>query len=124
MLKEMKTHCHLKPGQKGTRRFVEQYGKSLRCVRYRYDESRGVRLNTVEIVVEEKPWQPSFRFRDGDIAPVKVEFGETELREKLRNARAKWDPQAKLWLVPYRLIRGTELEARIPEEFMDGSKRL
>ncbi|GLI37297.1 hypothetical protein KI811_17370 [Geobacter hydrogenophilus] len=124
MLKEMKTHCHLKPGQKGTRRLVEQYGKSLLCVRYRYDENRGVRLKTVEIIVEEKPWQPPFRFRDGDIAPVKVEFGETELREKLRKARAKWDPQAKLWLVPYRLIRGTELETRIPEEFMDGSKRL
>lgn len=124
MLKDMKTHCHLKPGQKGTRRLVEQYGKSLLCVRYRYDERRGVRLKTIEIVVEEKPWQPPSRFRDGDIAPVKVEFGETELREELRKARAKWDPQTKLWLVPYRLIRGTDLEARIPEEFMDGSKKL
>ncbi|WP_306535912.1 hypothetical protein [Geobacter sp.] len=120
----MKTHCHLKPGQKGTRRLVEQYGKSLLCVRYRYDQDRGIRLKTVEIIVEEKPWRPMFRFRDGDMAPVAVGFGETELREKLRKARAKWDPQAKLWLVPYRLIRGTELEKRIPEEFMNGSKRL
>jgi len=123
-LKDMKTHCHLKPGQKGTRRLVEQYGKSLLCVRYRYDQDRGIRLKTVEIIVEEKPWNPQFRFRDGDMAPVAVGFGETELREKLRKARAKWDPQAKLWLVPYRLIRGTELEARIPEEFLNGSKRL
>lgn len=122
MLKDMKTHCHLKPGQKGTRRLVEQYGKALLCVRYRYDENRGVRLKTVELVVEEKPWRPPFRFRDGDIVPVAVGFGETELREKLRKARAKWDPQTKVWLVPYRLIRGTELEARISEEFINGSR--
>jgi hypothetical protein len=42
MLKEMKSHCHLKPGQKGTKRLVEQYGESLLRVRYRYDETRGV----------------------------------------------------------------------------------
>jgi|GEM_PF-6375448 len=38
--------------------------------------------------------------------------------------RAKWDPQEKLWLVPYRLICGTELESRIPEEFLNGEKVL
>lgn len=42
MLKDMKTHTHLKPGQKGTKRLVEQYGDALLCVRYRYDEVRGV----------------------------------------------------------------------------------
>lgn len=82
-----------------------------------------MRLKTVELVVEEKPWRPPFRSRDGDIVPIMVGFGETELREKLRNARAKWDPLAKVWLVPYRLIRGTELEARISEEFINGSRR-
>lgn len=58
MLKDMKSHCHLKPGQKGTKRLVEQYGESLICVRYRYDKTLGVRLKTVEVIVEEKPWQP------------------------------------------------------------------
>ncbi len=114
MLKDMKTRCHLKPGQKGTRRLLEQYGKSLVCVRYRYDESRGVRLKTIEIVVEEKPWRQS-RFKDGDIVPVLVGYDETELRERLRKMRARWSPEEKLWFVPYRLIRGTELEKRIPE---------
>lgn len=54
-LKHMKTHTSLKPGQKGTTRFVEQYGKSLLCVRYRLDTIRGIRMKTVELVVEEKP---------------------------------------------------------------------
>jgi len=124
MLKDMKSYCHLKPGQKGTKRLVEQYGEALLCVRYRYDESRRARFKTVEIIVEERPWQPPFRFRDGDIAPIEVEFSETELREKLRKMRAKWDPNEKVWLVPYRLIRGTELESRIPEQFLNGEKRL
>ena len=124
MLKDMKSHCHLKPGQKGTKRLVDQYGESLLCVRYRYDETRGVRLKTVEIIVEEKPWQPPFCFKDDDIAPIAVAFDETELRARLQKMRAKWDPNLKIWLVPYRLIRGTELEARIPEEYMCGSKRL
>ena len=51
MLKDMKTPTHLKPGQKGTRRLVEKYGDALLCVRYRYDEKRGIRLKTVEIIV-------------------------------------------------------------------------
>lgn len=123
MLKDMKSHCHLKPGQKGTKRLVEQYGESLLCVRYRYDKSRGVRLKTVEIIVEEKTWQSPFGFKDGDIAPIKVAFEETELRAKLQKMRAKWDPNEKVWLAPYRLIRGTELENRIPAEYLKGSKR-
>ena len=44
MLKEMKTYAHLKPGQNGTKRLVEKYGSALLCVRYRFDEERGVKL--------------------------------------------------------------------------------
>jgi hypothetical protein len=115
MLKDMKSYNHLKPGQKGTKRLVEQYGDALLCVRYRYDEKRSMRMKTVEIVVEERPFAPS-RFKDGDIVSVSVHFDEMELREQLRTLRARWDSQAKLWFVPYRLIRGTPLEARIIAE--------
>lgn len=112
MLKDMKSYNHLKPGQKGTLRLVEQYGESLLCVRYRYDEKRGVRLKTVEIIVEEKP-DRSPRFKDGDIVPVSVGFDEIELRELLRTLHARWDSQVKLWFLPYRLVQGTALETRI-----------
>jgi hypothetical protein len=112
MLKDMKTYKHLKPGQKGTLRLVEKYGDTLLCVRYRYDEKRGSRIKTVEIVVEEKP--DSFpRYKDGDIVKVCVSFEEVELREKLRSMRARWDMHLKVWFVPYRLIRGTLLDSRI-----------
>lgn len=71
MLKDMKSYSHLKPGQKGTLRLMEKFGTALLCVRYRYDEKRGVQLKTVEIVVEEKPLL-SPRFKDGDVVPVLV----------------------------------------------------
>lgn len=53
VLKDMKTHTHLKPGQKGTRGLVEQFGDKLLSVRYRYDEIRQVRMKTVEIIVND-----------------------------------------------------------------------
>ncbi len=63
----MKSRLSLKPGQKGTKLLTERFGNSLLYVRYRYDEERGVRLKTVELVIEEKPWQPSPRLRNGDL---------------------------------------------------------
>jgi hypothetical protein len=114
----MKSRLNLKPGQKGTKRLVEKYGKALLYVRYRYDEHRGVRLKTVEIVVEEKPWQPSVRIRDEEIVPVIVQFSEKNLRDKLKGVGGKWHPEEKSWFVPYGAIRGTELEERIPSGFI------
>jgi hypothetical protein len=112
MLKDMKSYAHLKPGQKGTMRLVEKYGKALLCVRYRYDEVRDMKLKTVEIIVDEKPVQGP-RFKDDDMVPVSVAFDETELSELLKRMRARWEPQIKMWFAPYRLIRGTPLEDRI-----------
>jgi hypothetical protein len=44
-----------------------------------------------------------------------VNFSEKALRDRLKATGGKWDPEAKLWFVPYVQIRGTELEERIPE---------
>ncbi len=52
--KEMPTYFHLKPGNKGTKQYVEKYGDALVGVRYRYDKARGVLLKTVELVIEEE----------------------------------------------------------------------
>lgn len=116
----MKSRLNLKPGQKGTKRLVEKYGKALLYVRYRYDESRGVRLKTVEIVVDEKPWQPGLRFRDEEMVPVLVNYTEKSLRDSMKAAGGKWDPKEKLWHVAYGSIRGTELEERIMVDIIKG----
>lgn len=123
VLKHMKSYAHLKPGQNGTKKLLSQYGKALLCVRYRYDERRGVRLKTVELVVEERPGVPMFLLQDDDMVPIEVRFEETELRERLRGIRARWDPERKLWMAPFRLVRGTDLEARIPQDFINEFRR-
>ena len=114
MLKFMKAHSHLKPGQKGTRRLVEKYGDSLVCVRYRYDEIRGVRVKTAEIIVEERPGRAAPRLRDTDTVLVQVPYTQQLLRERLKGVGGRWDPEEKLWRVRFGLIRGDkELEERI-----------
>lgn len=119
----MKSRLNLKPGQKGTKRLVERFGSSLLYVRYRYDEARGVRLKTVELIIEEKPWRPAPRLKDTDLVPVAVGYGEQELRLRLKAVNGKWDPQAKLWHVLYGAIRGTDLEERIPAGYHKGTPR-
>lgn len=69
----MKTRVNLKPGQKGTKRLVEQYGDALVCVRYRYDEKTQKQYKTVEIIVSESDWTPPpAKYPDGAIVPLKV----------------------------------------------------
>lgn len=114
MLGEMKAYAHLKPGQDGTKRLLEQYGDRLLCVRYRFDESRGVKLKTVELIVDERPLTAP-RFKDGDLVPVHVGYDEKELRQQLRAMRARWDTERKLWYVRYGSIRGTPLADRLVE---------
>jgi len=65
--KEMPAYFHLKPGQKGTKQYVEKYGDALVGVRYRYDKAGGRLLKTVELVIaEESPKDPARRRRSRD----------------------------------------------------------
>ncbi len=91
MLKYMKAHTNLKPGQNGTLRLVEKYGDALLCVRYRYDELRDVRVKTVEIIVEERPGKAAPRLRDSDQVLVQVPYTMPALRERLKSVGARWD---------------------------------
>lgn len=114
MLKNMKAHSHLKPGQNGTKRLVERFGDALVCVRYRYDEVRDMRIKTAEIIIEERPGRAAPRLRDTDSVLVQVPFTMPQLRDRLKTVGAKWVPADRLWRVRYGLIRGDrELEERV-----------
>ena len=116
MLKEMKANTHLKPGQKGTKRLLEQYGDKLLCVRYRYDEKRQVRIKTVELIVSETPCTPPLRNREHDIVNIMVPYANTALRDRLKTAGGRWNPDEKYWQVPFGAIRGDiELTEKILE---------
>lgn len=114
MLKHMKAHKHLKPGENGTLRLVERFGDTLLCVRYRYDAIRDIRIKTAEIIVDEKPGKGVPRIRETDKVLVQVPFSMKALRERLKSVGAKWDPEQKLWCVRWGLIRGDrELMERV-----------
>jgi hypothetical protein len=47
----MGTILHLKPGKKGMKQLLAQYGDRLVCVRYRYDTQRKKWCKTVELII-------------------------------------------------------------------------
>lgn len=110
----MITRLKLKPGQKGTKRLVDEYGDALVCVRYRYDRESGTRIKTAEIIVEKRAWTPQPAvLPDNALVPVQIGFAEGTLREQARAARGRWDPSAKLWFIRFDKIKGTDLEKHI-----------
>lgn len=107
----MKTRVKLKPGQNGTNKLTAHYGEKLVCVRYRYDIEKRKRLKTVEIIVEESDWTPSpSKYSAGSIVPLRIAPREMVVREKVRTLGGRWDPEQRLWFIPYGCIGGTELE--------------
>src|SRR6185369_2194979 len=110
----MITRLKLKPGQKGTKALVEQYGDDLVCIRYRYDEASRTRIKTVELVVEKKQLPPQAQnVADEALVPVQIAYGEKNLGRMARSAGGRWDADVKLWYIPYSKIKGTELEKHI-----------
>jgi hypothetical protein len=111
----MRVRLVRRPGQHGTREYVEQYGDRLVCVRYRYDAAAGRRYKTIEIIVDEAPWAPPAaadaepKADTGTATPappplrpdtlVGVRGRQGDLR--LRGAGGVWRWDLQLWLLPY-----------------------
>ena len=113
----MRTRLHLKPGQKGTKQLLAQYGDRLVCVRYRYDAQRKKRFKTVEIIVAEREWEPPApRLTADTIVGVRVDVAEGEMRERVKQAGGKWDRRRKVWELRYDQVVALKLEARIVKE--------
>lgn len=106
----MTNSIKLKPGQKGTKKLVTKYGEQLYCVRYRYDATTGVRIKTVELIVEKILWTaPIRRFKDDALVPVRIGYEDTELREQAKAARGRWDPNERVWYIQFGKIKNTDL---------------
>ena len=107
--KGMAAGCVIKrmaPGASGTRRLAERFGESLVCVRYRENPARGLRYTTVEIIVDQRPFN----------APedlVQVAYAETALRHKIKDAGGRWDRELKLWHLPRTAVRALGLAGRV-----------
>jgi hypothetical protein len=109
-----RVRLHLKPGQKGTKRLLEQYGDRLICVRYRYDPDRKSRFKTVELIVAERDWQPPRpRLAPDRIVGVQVAFAEHALRERVKRAGGVWNAKVRVWQLPHDRAVALGLAARI-----------
>jgi hypothetical protein len=114
----------LKPGQKGTKRLLAQYGDRLICVRYRYDVERKRRFKTVELLVAEQDWEP----RRLPIAPdrivgLRVDFAEVAVRDQVKQAGGTWNPERRLWRLRYDRVVALALNHRIVNESASMSRR-
>src|SRR5438105_6749979 len=119
----MRTSLHLKPGQKGTKQLLAQYGDRLVCVRYRYDAQRKKRRKTVELIGAEREWEPSPpRFAADTIVGVRVGFAEVERREQVKQAGGKWNRSRKVWELRYEQVGALKLAVCIVEEKASNSR--
>ena len=112
----MRTRQILKPGQRGTRRLLAEYGERLICVRYREDRQRKKRYKTVELIVEQVDWEPPEPpLKTETIVGVRVAWGEKELANLVKQAGGKWNPHRKVWELRYAHVVALKLETRIVE---------
>ena len=92
----------LSPGKPGTVRLVEKYGDDLLCVRYRYDAVRKRKVKTVELIVEEGPWEPAPRpIHPETIVLLHVEYGEVNMGRRIKAAGGIWNRDKRVWELPY-----------------------
>lgn len=118
----MKTRARLKPGQNGTKKFVEKYGDTLVCLRYRYDAEKRKQYKTIEIIVSESDWTPPpAKYPDGSLVSLKISMNETAAQEQVKAVGGRWDREKKFWIVPYGCIAGTKLEKYIYVETLQST---
>jgi len=108
----MRTRVKLRPGQRGTKRWLATYGDRLICVRYRYDAHQHKRYTTVEVIVAEGPWTPPPPAPD-TIVGVRVAWGEAAIARHVKAAGGKWNRQQQLWEVRYDQVVALGLIDRI-----------
>ena len=106
----MITRKKLYPGQPGTKKLAERYGENLLCVRYHDDPAGKRSLKTVELIVEETPWQPAAEEKPltqimsqttRHAVRVWIPYDEVELLDAVKAAGGKWNAQYQLWELAY-----------------------
>jgi len=110
----MRARSKLTPGQPGTRTLIREYGDRLVCVRYRYDALKRRRYKTAEIIVGESEWDPmpSATARRERVR-VRIEVHEAKLREKVKAAGGRWDPDQRVWHVAMEQVLQLGLSGRV-----------
>jgi hypothetical protein len=70
------------------KKLTRRFGERLVCVRYRYDEATKRRFKTVELVVDEVPWE---RVKRPDpVVRIRLSIEEVRVREAVKTAGGRW----------------------------------
>ncbi|MBL8327911.1 MAG: hypothetical protein JNJ71_03595 [Rubrivivax sp.] len=85
----------LRPGKPGTLKLQRRYGADLICVRHRHDPIALYRYVTVELVVSKSLVNPRAFARHWH--PIRLHVSERNLREQVKSAGGRWDPDSTLW---------------------------
>ena len=112
----------MQPGEAGTKRYVEHFGKALVCVRYRKHPDKHERLTTVELIIGNGFYLPeSNTLADSPERNVnrnvylRIGYNEKALQSQVKQAGGKWQPQHKVWVIRYREARRLNLLERVVE---------
>lgn len=98
----MRARAKRLPGQPGTKALLKTYGDRLVCVRYRYDRAQCKRYKTVELIVEEAPWEPPRAAPAPEaIVYIQVAWGEAAIARRIKEAGGQWRRDDKLWAISY-----------------------
>src|SRR5947209_9827850 len=117
-----RVRLHLKPGQKGTKQLLAQYGDRLICVRYRYDAQRKKRFKTVELLIAERDCEPPRpRFAHDQIVGLRVAFADVAVRDRVKQAGGTWNPERRVWQLRYDRVVALGLNSRIVDETASNS---
>jgi len=101
-------------GQPGTKKWIRKHGDNLVCVRYKYDLINKRKIKTVELVVENEPWEMDLnRIPANKLIRLRVNFGEVKIGKLIRAAGGKWHHEKKYWQLPYREVIALGLDDRI-----------
>ena len=121
----MRTLKTLKPGKRGTRDLLTQYGSSLLYVRYRCDEETGEGRKTVELVVDRRwparasdgpaPGRPGVRTGGAGRRKValRIDVWERDLQRRVKSAGGRWDPMRRVWVLRRDLAERLDLLHRV-----------
>jgi hypothetical protein len=117
----METRVTLRPGEKGTKALLQEYGHRLICVRYRYDPAARMRYKTVELIVEQVPWDAIARAVNPDGTPgrppslvgVRVALEERALQQRIRQIGGRWVRTHKLWVLSVGAAKRLGLQDRL-----------
>jgi hypothetical protein len=110
----MKTYKTLKPGQPGTKKWMDKYGKNLHCIRYKVDSENNLKYVTVELIADKKQGgRNNSRISKNRILPLQVLFEETSIRQLIKDAGGRWNREKRVWELAYSEIVALGLEKRI-----------